>query len=176
MSPVLHGSMCVVGYSFDGLPAWGFLSAFCPIKGGGGKWDCMDYWFGGGFELCTEAMSAVYTVPKPEVNCFVDIWNRNLSFNWSTISAERVSSNISCIFRRHGSSSNCKYVFVCKACGKLGESGGMLPQDFGPFIRCKLVESGTERNPAYGMICFRILHMIKNWSWVKPKKKPTTHR
>ena len=133
-------------------------------------------WIIGGFELCTETMSAVYTVPKPEVNCFVDIWNRNLSFNWSTISAERVSSNISCIFRRHGSSSNCKYVFVCKACGKLGESGGMLPQDFGPFIRCKLVESGTERNPAYGMICFRILHMIKNWSWVKPKKKPTTHR
>ena len=34
MSPVLHGSMCVVGYSFDGL---GFLSAFCPINGGGGK-------------------------------------------------------------------------------------------------------------------------------------------
>ena len=43
----------------------------------------MDYWFGGGwggggqvhicvqrFELCTETMSAVYTVPKPEVNCF----------------------------------------------------------------------------------------------------------
>ena len=27
----------------------------------------------GGFELCTETMSAVYTVPKPEVNCFVDI-------------------------------------------------------------------------------------------------------
>ena len=29
--------------------------------------------WGGGFELCTETMSAVYTVPKPEVNCFVDI-------------------------------------------------------------------------------------------------------
>ena len=25
------------------------------------------------FELCTETMSAVYTVPRPEVNCFVDV-------------------------------------------------------------------------------------------------------
>ena len=47
------------------------------VGGGGGGWG------GGGggqvhicvqrFELCTETMSAVYTVPKPEVNCFVDI-------------------------------------------------------------------------------------------------------
>ena len=39
-----------------------------------------------------------------------------------------------------------KYVSVCKACGKLGGSGGMLPQeifDFGPFIRHNLVESGA---------------------------------
>ena len=39
-----------------------------------------------------------------------------------------------------------KHIFVCKACGKLGESLGMLPWgnfDFGPFIRCNLVESGT---------------------------------
>ena len=39
-----------------------------------------------------------------------------------------------------------KYVSVCKACGKLGGSGGMLPWeifDFGPFIRHNLVESGT---------------------------------
>jgi len=38
------------------------------------------------------------------------------------------------------------YVSVCKACGKLGESGGMLPWGnfhFGPFIRRNLVESGT---------------------------------
>ena len=30
-----------------------------------------------------------------------------------------------------------KHIFVCKACGKLGASGGMLPWgnfDFGPFI------------------------------------------
>ena len=37
--------------------------------------------------------------------------------------------------------------YVCKACDKLGGSGGMLPSlgnfDFGPFIRCNLVESGT---------------------------------
>ena len=35
-------------------------------------------------------------------------------------------------------------VSVCKMCGKLG--GGMLPWgsfDFGAFIRCNLVESGT---------------------------------
>ena len=39
-----------------------------------------------------------------------------------------------------------KHIFVCKACGKLGESLSMLPWgnfDFGPFIRCNLVESGT---------------------------------
>ena len=39
-----------------------------------------------------------------------------------------------------------KYVSVCKACGKLGGSGGMLPReifDFGPFIRHNLVESGA---------------------------------
>ena len=38
------------------------------------------------------------------------------------------------------------YLFVCKACGKLGGSGGMLPQenfDFGLFIGRNLVESGT---------------------------------
>ena len=36
-----------------------------------------------------------------------------------------------------------KHIFVCKACGKLGGSRGMLPRgnfDFGPF---NLVESGT---------------------------------
>ena len=40
----------------------------------------------------------------------------------------------------------CKEIFVCKACGKLGGSGGMVPQenfDFGPFIGRNLVESGT---------------------------------
>ena len=38
-----------------------------------------------------------------------------------------------------------KYVSMCKACGKLGESGGMFPGkfDFGPFIRHNLVESET---------------------------------
>ena len=37
-----------------------------------------------------------------------------------------------------------KYIFVCKACGKLGGSGGMLPWgNFGRFIRHNLVESGT---------------------------------
>ena len=39
-----------------------------------------------------------------------------------------------------------KYVSVCKACGKLGGVGGMLPRgnlDFGPFIRRNLEESGT---------------------------------
>ena len=38
-----------------------------------------------------------------------------------------------------------KYVSMCKACGKLGGSGGTLMGnfDFGPFIRCNLVESGT---------------------------------
>ena len=36
-----------------------------------------------------------------------------------------------------------KYVSVCKACSKLGGSGGMLPWKFGPFIRRNLVESGT---------------------------------
>ena len=39
-----------------------------------------------------------------------------------------------------------KYVFVCKACGKLGGSGGHASKgnfDFGPFIRSNLVESGT---------------------------------
>ena len=39
-----------------------------------------------------------------------------------------------------------KYISVCKACSKLGGSGGMLPRgnfDFGLFIRRNLVESGT---------------------------------
>ena len=36
-----------------------------------------------------------------------------------------------------------KYVSVCKACGKLGGSGGMLPQEIWTFGRCNLVESGT---------------------------------
>ena len=39
-----------------------------------------------------------------------------------------------------------KYVFVCKACGKLEWSGGMLPWenfDFEPFVRHNLVESGN---------------------------------
>ena len=39
-----------------------------------------------------------------------------------------------------------KYVSMCKACSKLGGSGGMLPREhfgFGSFIRCNLVESGT---------------------------------
>ena len=39
-----------------------------------------------------------------------------------------------------------KHIFVCKACGKVGGSGGMLPWgnfDFGPFISRNLVESGT---------------------------------
>ena len=38
-----------------------------------------------------------------------------------------------------------KHIFVCKACGKLGVSGGMLPQgnfDFGPFIRHNLWNLG----------------------------------
>ena len=38
------------------------------------------------------------------------------------------------------------YISVYNACGKVGGSGGMLPLevfDFGPFIRCKLVESVT---------------------------------
>ena len=38
-------------------------------------------------------------------------------------------------------------IFMCKACGKLGGSGGMLPWGnfdfFLPFIRRNLVESGT---------------------------------
>ena len=37
-----------------------------------------------------------------------------------------------------------KYVSMCKACGKLGGSEGMPPPgNFGPLIRCNLVESGT---------------------------------
>ena len=39
-----------------------------------------------------------------------------------------------------------KYAFTCKACGKLGGSGGMVTWknfEFGPFIRSCLVESGT---------------------------------
>ena len=39
-----------------------------------------------------------------------------------------------------------KYVFVCKTCGKLEWSGGMLPWenfDFEPFVRHNLVESGN---------------------------------
>ena len=36
-----------------------------------------------------------------------------------------------------------KYVSVCKVCGKLGESGSVLPWDFGTFITCNLVEFGT---------------------------------
>ena len=36
-----------------------------------------------------------------------------------------------------------KYVSVCKVFGKLGKSGGMLPWNFGTFITCNLVESGT---------------------------------
>ena len=39
-----------------------------------------------------------------------------------------------------------KYVSVCKTCGKLGGSEGMLPWEiliFGPFIRRNLVEFGT---------------------------------
>ena len=32
-----------------------------------------------------------------------------------------------------------KYVFMCKACGKLGGSGGMLPRE----ISMQFVESGT---------------------------------
>ena len=38
-----------------------------------------------------------------------------------------------------------KYVSMHKACGKLGGSGGGAPPgnfDFGPFIRCNLMESG----------------------------------
>ena len=39
-----------------------------------------------------------------------------------------------------------KYVSVCKGCGKVRGFGGILSQeifDFGPFITCNLVESGT---------------------------------
>ena len=39
-----------------------------------------------------------------------------------------------------------KYVSMYKACDKLGGSGVMLPRenfDFGHFIGCNLVESGT---------------------------------
>ena len=39
-----------------------------------------------------------------------------------------------------------KYVSMCKACGKLGGSGGMLPWEIlilDLFIRCSLVEYGT---------------------------------
>ena len=36
-----------------------------------------------------------------------------------------------------------KYVSMCKACGKLGGCGGMLPWEILTFIRCNLVESGT---------------------------------
>ena len=39
-----------------------------------------------------------------------------------------------------------KFVSVCKACGKLWQTGGILPLEtfhFGPFIRRNLVESGT---------------------------------
>ena len=36
-----------------------------------------------------------------------------------------------------------KYVSVCKACGKLWGSGGMLPWKFLTFTRRNLVESGT---------------------------------
>ena len=47
-----------------------------------------------------------------------------------------------------GAKSHCmdlggKHIFVYKACGKLGASGGTLPRgnfDFGPFIRHNLVE------------------------------------
>ena len=42
------------------------------------------------------------------------------------------------------------YPCVCKAHGKLGGSGGMLPQknfDFGPFIRHDLVEPVTVLSP-----------------------------
>ena len=48
-----------------GLLVWGGVGG----GGGGGQVHiCVQR-----FELCTETMSAVYTVPKPEVNCFVDI-------------------------------------------------------------------------------------------------------
>ena len=36
-----------------------------------------------------------------------------------------------------------KYVSVCKVCGKLGGSRGMLPWKILPFIGRNLVESGT---------------------------------
>ena len=39
-----------------------------------------------------------------------------------------------------------QYISVCKACGKLGGIWGHAPLgnfDFGPFIRCNLVESNT---------------------------------
>ena len=40
----------------------------------------------------------------------------------------------------------CKYVSMCKGCGKLGGSGGMLSREImilDLFIRHNLVESGT---------------------------------
>ena len=36
-----------------------------------------------------------------------------------------------------------KYIFVCKACDKLGGSGGMLPWEILSFITRNLVESGA---------------------------------
>ena len=49
----------------------GFFLLFAQLRGEGVNE--IVWIIGGGVELCTETMSAVYTVPKPEVNCFVDI-------------------------------------------------------------------------------------------------------
>ena len=48
-----------------------------------------------------------------------------------------------------------KHIFMCKASGKLGQSGGMFPPenfDFGPFIRRNLVESGTCMYPTWPLV------------------------
>ena len=50
----------------------GFFLLFAQLRGEGVN-EIVWIIGGGGGELCTETMSAVYTVPKPEVNCFVDI-------------------------------------------------------------------------------------------------------
>ena len=46
-----------------------------------------------------------------------------------------------------------KYIFVCKACDKLGGSGGMLPREILSFITRNLVESGAFFNIIHHLLC-----------------------